>query len=41
MPAPPTVTPDQKSGNVTITPPEKGNLDGMDIEYKTPDKTGK
>ena len=37
MPAPPTVTPDQKSGNVTITPPEKGNLDGMDIEYKTPD----
>ena len=37
MPAPPTVTPDQESGNVTITPPEKGNLDGMDIEYKTPD----
>lgn len=37
MPAPPTVTPDQESGNVTIKPPAKGNLDGMDIEYKTPD----
>ena len=37
MPAPPTVTPDQESGNVTITPPTKGNLDGMDIEYKTPE----
>ena len=35
-PAPPTVTPDQESGNVTITPPTKGNLDGMDIEYETP-----
>ena len=34
-PAPPTVTPDQESGNVTITPPTKGNLDGMDITYKT------
>ena len=41
MPAPPTVTPDQKSGNVTITPPTKGNLDGMDIEYKTPDNTNR
>ncbi len=39
MPAPPTITPDQESGNVTITPPTKGNLDGMDIEYKTPDGT--
>ncbi len=38
-PAPPTITPDQDSGNVTITPPTKGNLDGMDIEYKTPDNT--
>lgn len=38
-PAPPTVTPDQESGNVTITPPTKGNLDGMDIGYKTPDGT--
>lgn len=36
MPAPPIITPDQKSGNVTITPPTKGNLDGMDIEYQTP-----
>ena len=35
-PAPPTITPDQKSGNVTITPPTKGKLDGMDIEYQTP-----
>ena len=40
-PAPPTVTPDQESGNVTITPPTKGNLDGMDIEYKTPDNTNR
>ncbi|KWZ76473.1 hypothetical protein, partial [Anaerococcus tetradius] len=39
MPAPPTITPDQTSGNVTITPPTKGNLDGMDIEYKTPEGT--
>ena len=39
MPAPPTITPDQTSGNVTITPPAKGNLDGMDIEYKTPEGT--
>ncbi|MDU5503896.1 MAG: InlB B-repeat-containing protein, partial [Anaerococcus vaginalis] len=39
MPAPPTITPDQESGDVTITPPTKGNLDGMDIEYKTPDNT--
>lgn len=36
-PAPPTVTPDQKSGNVTITPPTKGNVDGMIIKYKKPD----
>ena len=36
MPAPPTITPDQESGDVTITPPTKGNLDGMDIEYQTP-----
>ena len=36
-PAPPTVTPDQESGNVTITPPTKGNLDGMIIKYKKPD----
>ena len=38
-PAPPTVTPNKESGDVTITPPTKGNLDGMDIKYKTPDGT--
>lgn len=38
-PAPPTVTPDQATGNVTITPPTKGNLDGMDINYKVPNGT--
>ena len=38
-PAAPTVTPDQNSGNVVITPPTQGNLDGMDIEYKTPNNT--
>ena len=38
-PAPPTVTPNQKSGDVTITPPTKGNVDGMIIKYKKPDNT--
>lgn len=38
-PAPPTVNPDQNSGNVTITPPTKGNVDGMIIKYKKPDKS--
>lgn len=36
-PAPPTVTPNQTSGDVTITPPTKGNVDGMIIKYKKPD----
>lgn len=38
-PAPPTVTPDQTTGNVTIAPPTKGNVDGMIIKYKTPGDT--
>ena len=38
-PAPPTVTPDQSTGNVTITPPAKGNVDGMIIKYKKTDDT--
>ena len=38
-PAPPTVTPEQESGNVTITPPTKGNVDGMIIKYKKSDGT--
>lgn len=38
-PAPPTVTPNQGSGDVTITPPSKGNVDGMIIKYKKPDNT--
>ena len=33
-PAPPTVTPKKESGDVTITPPTNGNVDGMIIKYK-------
>lgn len=38
-PAPPKVTPNQESGDVTITPPTKGNVDGMIIKYKKPDNS--
>lgn len=30
---PPTVTPNQTTGDVTITPPTEGNVDGMEISY--------
>lgn len=40
-PAPPTVTPDKKTGNVTITPPTKGKVDGMVITYKDPENKDK
>ena len=38
-PAPPTITADQGSGNVTIAPPTKGIVEGMIIKYKTPGDT--